>query len=297
MEELDDFQAIHFWHEDIHEDQIHLFVLQETQAVWPTFCGQDMVPCPFEHDLEEHPHLCFVINEEDSRHRSSHPFPSLLANYTTRILCSCSEMGKGRLLAEWPGERTDDRASAANDGKTLLLARGVPGARLKRWKVGSTNRTIAKQQEALIKTDLMMGTIKSEHVQGPTSFDAHTERYLAAPQIKKQAINGKLLPVLGGKLVTTITPGMIEEYRATRRMEKGLLGRTVKIATINRDLALLNHLFNFAIRDGCLEKNPVRLVKFVKENNACDRVLSPEEFEQLQSHSALHLQAINLMAY
>jgi hypothetical protein len=205
MKELDDFQAIHFWHEDIHEDQTHLFVLQETQAVWPTFCGQDMVPCPFEHDLEEHPHLCFVINEQDSRHRSSYHFPSFLADYTTRILCSCSEMGDGRILAERPGERTDNRAAAANDGKTLLHARGVPGARLKRCKVGSTNRTIAKQQEALIKMDLMMGTIKSEHVQGPTSFDAHTERYLAAPEIKKQtvymwkkqAIKGKLLPVLG----------------------------------------------------------------------------------------------------
>jgi hypothetical protein len=44
-------------------------------------------------------------------------------------------------------------------------------------------------------------------------------------------------------------------------------------------------------------KNPVSLVKFEKENTARDRVLSPEEFEQLQSHSALHLQAINLMAY
>ena len=66
----------------------------------------------------------------------------------------------------------------------------------------------------------------------------------------------KLLPVFGGNLATTITPGMIEEYRATRRMEKSLLGTTVKIATINRDHTLLKHLFNFVIRDGCLEKNP-----------------------------------------
>jgi len=111
---------------------------------------------------------------------------------------------------------------------------------------------------------------------------------------KKQAIKGRLLPVFGGKLVTTITPGMIEEYRATRRMEKGLLGTTIKIATINRAHALLNHLFNFAIRDGCLEQSPVRLVRFEKENNARGRVLSLGKFEQLQSHSALHLQAINL---
>ena len=51
-----------------------------------------------------------------------------------------------------------------------LLARGVAGAKLKRWKVSSTIGTIAKQQEALIKTDLMKGTIKSEHVQGPMSL-------------------------------------------------------------------------------------------------------------------------------
>jgi site-specific recombinase XerD len=90
---------------------------------------------------------------------------------------------------------------------------------------------------------------------------------------------------------------MIEEYRATWRMEKSLLATTVKIATINRDLAVLKHLFNFAIRDGCLKKNPVGKVKFENEDTARDRALSPEECEQLQSHSALHLQAINLMAY
>ena len=90
---------------------------------------------------------------------------------------------------------------------------------------------------------------------------------------------------------------MIEEYRATRRMEKILPGTTVKIVTINRDLPLLKHLFNFAIRADCLEKNLISLVKFEKENTARDHVLSVEEFQRLQSHSALHLQAINLMAY
>ncbi len=39
-----------------------------------------------------------------------------------------------------------------DDGKVLTLARGIKGARLKRWKVGSVNRTVAKQQEALIKS-------------------------------------------------------------------------------------------------------------------------------------------------
>ncbi len=48
-----------------------------------------------------------------------------------------------------------------DDGKALTLARGTPGAKIKRWKVGSNNRTQAKQQEAMIKTDLMKGLMKS----------------------------------------------------------------------------------------------------------------------------------------
>jgi hypothetical protein len=55
-------------------------VLPETQAVWPTFGGQDTVSRPFERDLEEHPHLIFVINQQDGRHPFSYPFPGLLAD-------------------------------------------------------------------------------------------------------------------------------------------------------------------------------------------------------------------------
>ena len=35
-------------HEDIDEDQIHLLMLQEPQAVFSIFGGQDTVPRPFE---------------------------------------------------------------------------------------------------------------------------------------------------------------------------------------------------------------------------------------------------------
>lgn len=50
-----------------------------------------------------------------------------------------------------------------NDGKALRLAHQGEGGRLKRWKVGSLNKTMAKQQESIIKTDLMKGSIKTDH--------------------------------------------------------------------------------------------------------------------------------------
>jgi hypothetical protein len=41
-------------------------------------------------------------------------------------------------------------------------------------------------------------------------------------------------------------------------------------------------MFNKAIRDGKLEKNPTRGVKFLRENNERDRVLSPDEWELIR---------------
>ena len=98
--------------------------------------------------------------------------------------------------------------------------------------------------------------MKSDHVQGPMTFKALTEAYLVAPEIMRQAVydwkvrivRGKLVPLFGDRLITTITPGMIEEYRAKRRKEPGRNDRPVKVATINRDLALLN--ISFPMRFG-----------------------------------------------
>src|SRR5213593_4092365 len=71
-----------------------------------------------------------------------------------------------------------------DDGKTMTLARGIPGARIKRWKTGTANRTLAKQQEALIKTDLMKGIVKSDKGPSPMTFRAWAEQYLALQEVK-----------------------------------------------------------------------------------------------------------------
>src|SRR2546427_1429752 len=108
-----------------------------------------------------------------------------------------------------------------DDGKTLTLARGVVGAKLKRWKTGTLNKTVAKQQEALIKTDLMKGIVKSGQVQGPLTFKALTDAYLDLSRVKQQAnyerkkiwVERRFLPAFGsGRLITAITPEDIEVY-------------------------------------------------------------------------------------
>jgi len=192
-----------------------------------------------------------------------------------------------------------------DDGKVLTLARGTPGAKLKRWKTLTTNKTVAKQQEAMIKTDLMKGKIKSDKCQEFLNFRGLAKFYLSHPTVQKQktfkwktvTIENQLLPHFGNHLITQITPSMIEGFRERRLTDPGYQGTTLKPATMNRQLAVLKHMFSMAVREGWLDRNPVSLVKFQRENNVRDRVLDPDEFVELQKHSAPHIQAMNVCAY
>src|SRR5262249_43947899 len=157
--------------------------------------------------------------------------------------------------------------------------------KLKRWKVGSTNRTIAKQQEAIIMTNLMKGIVKSKQVQGPMTFKALAEAYLALPRVKAQAnyerkkmwVERRFLSAFGAnKLITTITPESVEAYYQSRRNE-------VALATANRELAAIKHMFSWAcgtarklpIARPHLDKNPARSVWKETEDNVRDEILEP----------------------
>jgi integrase len=80
---------------------------------------------------------------------------------------------------------------------------------------------------------------------------------------------------LRGKTLRQVLPGDVERYMASR---------TGKLApaTINRHLAFLKRVFNVAIKDGRAERNPVREVRFYKENNERVRFLSADEEERLR---------------
>jgi integrase len=192
-----------------------------------------------------------------------------------------------------------------DDGKVLSLARGTPGAKLKRWKTLTTNKTMAKQQEAMIKTALMKGEMKSAKCQNLFSFKELAKFYLSHPTVQRQrtlrwkkvTIEKQFLPHFGTNSIGCITASMIESFRAGRLKDPGYQGSTLKPTTMNRQLALLKHMFSLAVREGWLDRNPVSLVKLQRENNARDRVLDSDEFAKLQQHSAPHLQAMNVCAY
>jgi len=78
----------------------------------------------------------------------------------------------------------------------------------------------------------------------------------------------------GGKYLYMITPLQVEEYKANR-------AKQVSLATVNRELACLKHMFTMAIQWGKAEVNPVKKVKLFRENNQRLRYLEREEAERL----------------
>jgi site-specific recombinase XerD len=89
--------------------------------------------------------------------------------------------------------------------------------------------------------------------------------------------------------LSAITPKDIHDYQC-KRLKEG-----AKPTTVNRELACLKHLFNIAKqRAKFFGKNPVSKVKFLKENNQVERVLSLEEEERLLACSAPDLKQIIL---
>lgn len=89
-----------------------------------------------------------------------------------------------------------------------------------------------------------------------------------------------LAEFFGNRRLNEIDGGWVERYKIYRSQQKrknARDGRLVSSAGVNRDLALLRILFNFAIRLGQASQNPVHGVRFLKERNQHMRVLSPKE--------------------
>lgn len=188
-----------------------------------------------------------------------------------------------------------------DDGKVLQLARGTPGAKVKRWKTSTTNKSVAKQQEAIIQTDLMKGKFKSEKIK-PMTFSEWGKKYLALEEVKNlrsyrdrvTAIQGQLIPFFGNKPLDEITAADVEAFRMARKLPNG---KFPSLSTVNYDHAMLKHCLSLAERRGLISINVAKKVTLPTPDNERDRILSSEEWERLYNAAADHLKPILLVAY
>ncbi len=94
----------------------------------------------------------------------------------------------------------------------------------------------------------------------------------------------KLNHFFGTTPLKQMTPSLIGEYQSKRLSEKSYRGEATKPATVNREIACMKTMFSKAIQNNKLERNPLKGVKLLKENNERERVLSVEEWESYKAN-------------
>ena len=193
------------------------------------------------------------------------------------------------------------RVIDSSDGKSLMLASGVPGARKKRWKVGCLNKTVAREMESAIKTRILLGRELSKEAR-PVLFNEWAKTYLELEAVKRlrtyqdrvEVVTLQLVPFFGGKILGNISPADVETYRGQRKRRDG---SSVSLQTINNDHAILKHCLNIAMRRGLVVSNPAARVPIPNPQNERDRVLTAEEWSRLCEAAKPHLRSVLLTAY
>ncbi|MGM0383497.1 MAG: tyrosine-type recombinase/integrase [Thermodesulfobacteriota bacterium] len=106
----------------------------------------------------------------------------------------------------------------------------------------------------------------------------------------------------GDILADEIKPSMVEKYREERLQQISYRGKhasrqKVTPASVNREVATLKRIFNLAIREVLVSKNPCWKVERLPEDNERKRILSQNELNRLLDELPQHAKDIILTAY
>ena len=158
---------------------------------------------------------------------------------------------------------------------------------------GTANKREAEKHFAIRVSEVQRGVfVKPVN----TTLAELGERYIEYAKLHKRSwkrdvqMLGHLQLFFGPAKLRDITPLRVEEYQQVRV-------KNVRPATSNREMALLKHMFNMAERWGQHQgANPVRLVKFLPEDNQRFETLSESQEENLLLASPPYLRDMILFA-
>lgn len=144
------------------------------------------------------------------------------------------------------------------------------GQRL-REKVGREDQGITRKdaEKAYMARmgEIVQGKFNLAKSSKSVSFDAMVKHYLEWSKTNKKSYSRdetscrKLMESFSGMSLKDITSWHIDKYKSRRNKT------SVTVATINRELACIKHIFTKAIEWGKAKENPAKKIKLFKENN------------------------------
>ena len=101
-----------------------------------------------------------------------------------------------------------------------------------------------------------------------------------------------LLPFFAETPVLRLTKPMAEEFRRARRLRN----RSIKDATVNRDLSVLRHILYWAVDEQLILANPLARLKMARERKIRRAILSVAEEHLLLGAASAHLRLMAIAA-
>ncbi|NIO20900.1 MAG: tyrosine-type recombinase/integrase, partial [Candidatus Aenigmarchaeota archaeon] len=168
--------------------------------------------------------------------------------------------------------------------------------------LGRVSKTFAKELAAKRRTEIIERQLRPK-AQDPL-FEKFFQEYMdtisanKGSHTREKVAYAHLLPFFRGRRLSQITQLMIERYKKQRKDEiQAKKGPDANLASVNRELALLSHMFTKAIKDGKAQFNPVKGIQRFQEverNQILDEGLEEEElYKAIRScHKTSHIEPI-----
>ena len=90
---------------------------------------------------------------------------------------------------------------------------------------------------------------------------------------------------------------MVEAFQSKMLSSTSRRGCPYKPATVNRVVALMKNIFNLAIREDMVEKNPCWKVTMLPEHNKRNRIVSLKELDQLVAELRKHVARVIVFGF
>lgn len=170
----------------------------------------------------------------------------------------------------------------------------------KRFSTEATDKKVAEKIYHKVMTQIAEGRWFERLPGEEKTFREMMEKYMKEysernkslkSRIRDKSVSHHLTQFFGDLTLTSITPNLISEYK-TKRREKGAAP-----ATVNKELMLMSHAFNLAIKEWeWVKENPVNRVSREKVDNQIERWLTPQEEKKLLTASPVWLREIIIFA-
>ena len=161
------------------------------------------------------------------------------------------------------------------------------------YSTGASNRRQAETVEAKLKEDLNKQRFHIVQTDPDMKFGELAARFIASGSVRPHHLYHLkfLLPFYSEMPVLRITKSLTEEFRRRR-----LAGKSIKDATINRDLSVLRHILYWAVDEQLLVANPLARLKMARERRIRRQVLSVTEEDLLLPAAKDHLRFMIIFA-